>query len=42
VKRLEETIQMDLREMGCKDEKGTELAQNRVQWRALVFASGYC
>jgi hypothetical protein len=29
---------MDLRETGCEDEKWMELAQNRVQWQALVLA----
>jgi hypothetical protein len=28
---------MDLTEMGCKDGRWMELAQDRVQWRALVF-----
>jgi hypothetical protein len=27
---------MDLRETGCKDGRWMELAQDRVQWRALV------
>jgi hypothetical protein len=29
---------MDLREMGCEEERWMELAQDRVQWRALVLA----
>jgi hypothetical protein len=29
---------MDLREMGCEDGKLMELAQDRVQWWALVLA----
>jgi hypothetical protein len=29
---------MDLREMGCEDGRWMELAQDRVQWRALVLA----
>jgi hypothetical protein len=27
----------DLREMGCEDGRWMELAQDRVQWRALVL-----
>jgi hypothetical protein len=30
--------EMDLREMGCEDGRWMELAQDRVQWRALVLA----
>jgi hypothetical protein len=29
---------MDLREMGCEDERWMELAQERVLWRVLVIA----
>jgi hypothetical protein len=29
---------MDLREMGCEDGRWMELAQDRVQWRALMLA----
>jgi hypothetical protein len=29
---------MDLREIGCGDGRWIELAQDRVQWRALVLA----
>jgi hypothetical protein len=29
---------MDLRETGCEDKRWMELAQNRVQWQALVLA----
>jgi hypothetical protein len=29
---------MDLREIGCEDGRWMELAQDRVQWRALVLA----
>jgi hypothetical protein len=29
---------MDLREMGCEDGRWMELAQDRVQWRALLLA----
>jgi hypothetical protein len=29
---------MDLREMGYEDGRWMELAQNRVQWRALILA----
>jgi hypothetical protein len=29
---------MDLRDTGCEDGRWTELAQDRVQWRALVLA----
>jgi len=28
---------MDLREMGCEDRRWMELAQDRVQWQALVL-----
>jgi hypothetical protein len=30
--------EMDLRETGCEDGRWMELAQDRVQWRALVLA----
>jgi hypothetical protein len=36
---------MDLREIGCEDDKWMELAQDRVQWRVLVLAVlnlGFC
>jgi hypothetical protein len=29
---------MDLREIGCADGRWMELAQDRVQWRALILA----
>jgi len=29
---------MDVREIGCEDGRWMELAQDRVQWRALVLA----
>jgi len=29
---------MDLREVGCEDGKWMELAQDRVQWQALLLA----
>jgi hypothetical protein len=29
---------MDLREMGCEDGRWIELAQDRVQWQALILA----
>jgi hypothetical protein len=29
---------MDLREIGCEDGRWMELAQDRVQWRALMLA----
>jgi len=29
---------MDLREIGCEDGRWMELAQDRVQWQALVLA----
>jgi hypothetical protein len=28
---------MDLREMGCEDGRWMELAQDRVQWQALIL-----
>ena len=28
---------MDLREIGCEDGRWIELAQDRVQWQALVL-----
>jgi hypothetical protein len=31
-------IKMDLREIGCEDGRWMELAQDPVQWRALVLA----
>jgi hypothetical protein len=36
--RWESNIKMDLREIGCEDGRWIELAQDRVQWRALVLA----
>jgi uncharacterized integral membrane protein len=35
---IHQLINMDLRETGCEDGRWMELAQNRVQWRALVLA----
>jgi hypothetical protein len=32
---------MDLKETGCEDGSWMELAQDRVQWRALAFGSCY-
>jgi hypothetical protein len=32
-----ENIKMDLRETGCEDVSWMELAEDRVQWRALVL-----
>ena len=29
---------MDFKEIGCVDERWMELAQDRVQWQALVLA----
>jgi hypothetical protein len=29
---------MDLREIGCENGRWMELAQDRVQWRALIVA----
>jgi hypothetical protein len=31
-----DNIKMDLREIGCGDMDGIYLAQDRIQWRALV------
>jgi hypothetical protein len=36
--RWEENITTDLREIGCEDGRWMELAQDRVQWQALVLA----
>ena len=33
---------MDLREIGCEDGRWMELAQDRVQWRALVLTVMEC
>jgi hypothetical protein len=36
---------MDFREIGCEDGRWMELAEDRVQWRALllaVFCCGVC
>jgi hypothetical protein len=35
-RRREDNIKMDLREIGCDDMYGIDLAQDRDQWRALV------
>jgi hypothetical protein len=37
-KRREGNIKMDLRETGCENGRWMELAQDRVQWQALVLA----
>jgi hypothetical protein len=34
----EDNISIDLREVGCEDGRWMELAQDCVQWRALVLA----
>jgi hypothetical protein len=34
--RREDTIKMDLQELGCGDMDSFDLAQNRGRWRALV------
>jgi hypothetical protein len=36
--RQEENIYMHFMQIQCKDRKWMELAQGRVQWRALVLA----
>jgi hypothetical protein len=36
--RWEDGIRMDLRETGWKDIEWVQLAQNRVQWQAVVNA----
>jgi hypothetical protein len=33
-----DNIRMDLREICCEDGRCMELAQDRVQWQALVLA----
>jgi hypothetical protein len=37
-RRKEDNINMYLRKAGCEDGKWVELAQDHVQWRALVLA----
>jgi len=37
-RRWEDTIKMDLQEVGCGGVDWTELAQDRERWRALVSA----
>jgi hypothetical protein len=37
-RRWKDRIKMHLNEIGCADGRGMELAQDRVQWRALVLA----
>jgi hypothetical protein len=34
--RWEDNIKMDLRVIGINGEKGIQLAQDRIQWRAFV------
>jgi hypothetical protein len=36
--KRENNTNIDLREMGCKDGRWMELAQDRVQWWTLVLA----
>jgi hypothetical protein len=38
VRKWDNNIKMDLREICCEDGRWMELAQDRVQWRALVLA----
>ena len=35
-RRLEDNINMDLREVGCDTENWINLTQGRVQWRAYI------
>jgi len=35
-RRWEDNIKMDLKEVGCGDMNGIELAQDRDRWRALL------
>jgi hypothetical protein len=37
-RRWEDSIKMDLQEVGCRDMDWIELAQDRDRWRALVNA----
>ena len=37
-RRWEDNIKMDLREVGGEDARWVDLAQDRVQWRALVLS----
>jgi hypothetical protein len=37
-RRWKNNIKITVREMGCKDGRWIELAQDRVRWRALVLA----
>jgi hypothetical protein len=37
--RLEDNIKLDLREIGCEDRRWIELAQDYVQWWAVVLCS---
>jgi DNA polymerase III delta prime subunit len=36
-RRAEDNIKMDLREIGCEDGRWLEVAEERIQWRALVL-----
>jgi hypothetical protein len=36
--RYKNSIKKHLREIGCRDGRWIELAQDRVQWRAVVLA----
>jgi hypothetical protein len=37
-KRFEDNIKMDLKEVGCENWEGMELALDRVQWWGVLFA----
>jgi hypothetical protein len=37
-RRWEDNIKMDLQEVGCGGMDWTDLTQDRVRWRALVYA----